>query len=100
MADPTAQMGFQVGSTALKHGTEYVEQNVGRGLVHDGIKLMKTLVQPIRQLFRSQTLLQCLEFICCQQALSGPVSLEAQALVSQAVYRSQWPRRVVSAAKR
>jgi hypothetical protein len=37
MADPTAQMGFQVGSTALKHGTEYVEQNVGRGLVHDGI---------------------------------------------------------------
>jgi hypothetical protein len=27
--DPTAQMGFQVGQTALKHGTEYVEQNVG-----------------------------------------------------------------------
>lgn len=26
--DPTAQMGFQVGQTALKHGTEYVEQNV------------------------------------------------------------------------
>jgi hypothetical protein len=22
-------MGFQVGQTALKHGTEYVEQNVG-----------------------------------------------------------------------
>jgi len=30
MADPTAQMGFQVGQTALKHGTEYVEQNVSR----------------------------------------------------------------------
>jgi hypothetical protein len=29
MNDPTAQMGFQVGQTALKHGTEYVEQNVG-----------------------------------------------------------------------
>jgi hypothetical protein len=28
MSDPTAQMGFQVGQTALKHGTEYVEQNV------------------------------------------------------------------------
>lgn len=28
MTDPTAQMGFQVGQTALKHGTEYVEQNV------------------------------------------------------------------------
>ncbi len=37
MADPTAQMGFQVGSTALKHGTEYVEQNVGRSMMHDGI---------------------------------------------------------------
>jgi hypothetical protein len=29
MTDPTAQMGFQVGQTALKHGQEYVEQNVG-----------------------------------------------------------------------
>lgn len=28
MTDPTAQMGFQVGQSALKHGTEYVEQNV------------------------------------------------------------------------
>lgn len=28
MSDPTAQMGIQVGQTALKHGTEYVEQNV------------------------------------------------------------------------
>jgi len=27
--DPTAQMGFQVGQTAFKHGTEYMEQNVG-----------------------------------------------------------------------
>lgn len=27
--DPTAQMGFQVGQTALKHGQEYMEQNVG-----------------------------------------------------------------------
>ncbi|RDL36547.1 Uncharacterized protein BP5553_05899 [Venustampulla echinocandica] len=28
--DPTAQMGFQVGQSALKHGTEYLEQNVSR----------------------------------------------------------------------
>jgi protein transport protein YIF1 len=28
MNDQTAQMGFQVGQTALKHGQEYVEQNV------------------------------------------------------------------------
>lgn len=26
--DPTAQMGFQVGKTALNAGQEYVEQNV------------------------------------------------------------------------
>ncbi|KAH8601481.1 ER to Golgi transport protein-like protein Yif1 [Bisporella sp. PMI_857] len=30
MTDPTAQMGFQVGQTALKHGTEYMEQNFNR----------------------------------------------------------------------
>ncbi len=28
MNDQTAQMGFQVGQTALKHGQEYMEQNV------------------------------------------------------------------------
>lgn len=28
MADPTAQMGFQVGKTAVMAGQEYVEQNV------------------------------------------------------------------------
>lgn len=30
MTDPTAQMGLQVGQTALKHGTEYMEQNFNR----------------------------------------------------------------------
>ncbi|CCU82268.1 ER to Golgi transporter Yif1 [Blumeria hordei DH14] len=30
ITDPTAQMGFQVGQTALKHGTEYMEQNFNR----------------------------------------------------------------------
>lgn len=37
MNDPTAQMGFQVGQTALKHGQEYVEQNVsmpGKSVTH------------------------------------------------------------------
>lgn len=28
MADPTAQMGFQVGKTAMMAGQEYMEQNV------------------------------------------------------------------------
>ncbi|KAJ5484886.1 hypothetical protein N7539_004874 [Penicillium diatomitis] len=30
MSDPTAQMGFQVGQTAMKAGQEYVEQNFNR----------------------------------------------------------------------
>ncbi|KAG9248671.1 ER to Golgi transport protein-like protein Yif1 [Calycina marina] len=30
ISDPTAQMGFQVGQTALRHGTDYVEQNFSR----------------------------------------------------------------------
>lgn len=29
MNDPTAQMGFQVGKTAMMAGQEYMEQNVG-----------------------------------------------------------------------
>jgi hypothetical protein len=33
ISDPTAQMGFQVGQTALKHGTDYVEQNVSSMVV-------------------------------------------------------------------
>lgn len=37
MNDQTAQMGFQVGQTALKHGQEYVEQNVRFAL-----KMIKT----------------------------------------------------------
>ena len=28
MNDPTAQMGFQIGQSALKHGQDYVDQNV------------------------------------------------------------------------
>jgi protein transport protein YIF1 len=28
MTDPTAQMGFQVGKTAMMAGQEYMEQNV------------------------------------------------------------------------
>ncbi|CZR51520.1 related to Slh1p interacting factor [Phialocephala subalpina] len=38
MSDPTAQMGFQVGSTALKHGTEYLEANVNRYVNISAIK--------------------------------------------------------------
>ncbi|KAK0109962.1 hypothetical protein ONS95_002629 [Cadophora gregata] len=38
MSDPTAQMGFQVGQTALKHGTEYVEQNINRYVNFSALK--------------------------------------------------------------
>lgn len=34
MNDPTAQMGFQVGKTAVMAGQEYMEQNVGAYLEH------------------------------------------------------------------
>lgn len=30
MTDPTAQMGFQVGKTAMMAGQEYMEQNVSK----------------------------------------------------------------------
>lgn len=39
MNDQTAQMGFQVGQTALKHGQEYVEQNVRGSLKNPFHKL-------------------------------------------------------------
>jgi hypothetical protein len=49
MADPAAQMGFQVGQTALKHGTEYVEQNVSRMRYRRMSMMLTSLsVQPIR----------------------------------------------------
>ena len=38
--DPTAQMGFQIGKSAVNAGQEYVEQNVGRSkptILQDGI---------------------------------------------------------------
>ena len=32
--DPTAQMGFQIGKSAMNAGTEYMEQNVCRTVSH------------------------------------------------------------------
>jgi protein transport protein YIF1 len=34
MNDPTAQMGFQMGKTAVEAGQQYVEQNVGKSKTH------------------------------------------------------------------
>lgn len=42
MSDPTAQMGFQVGKTAMAAGQEYMEQNVctlWKALVHGHLSL-------------------------------------------------------------
>lgn len=33
MTDPTAQMGFQVGKSAMMAGQEYMEQNVGTNIL-------------------------------------------------------------------
>lgn len=40
MTDPTAQMGFQVGKTAMMAGQEYVEHNVGVALLSIGAWLL------------------------------------------------------------
>ena len=44
ITDPTAQMGFQVGQTALKHGTEYMEQNVSVEIILIAAKANKRKV--------------------------------------------------------
>jgi len=61
MTDPTAQMGFQVGQTALKHGSEYVEQNVSSTNSVPSAVLIWDLVQSLCQCFCSQALFQRVE---------------------------------------
>ena len=64
MNDPTAQMGFQVGQTALKHGTEYVEQNVGGTIWKVSLKMLTCrTVQPICQFLCAKTLFQRLQLL-------------------------------------
>jgi hypothetical protein len=69
--DPTAQMGFQVGKTAMAAGQEYMEQNVSR--------LTKKLLHS-----SSQALLQRIEFLRPEQARTRALPLATQALVSSA----------------
>ena len=40
MTDPTAQMGFQVGKTAMLAGHDYVEQNVSVGLLGSALSML------------------------------------------------------------
>ena len=68
MTDPTAQMGFQVGKSAVMAGQDYVEQNVcgEQGGVCEGVGQAdrSTTVQPLRECLGSQTLLQRLQRLC------------------------------------
>lgn len=57
MNDPTAQMGFQVGQTAFKHGTEYMEQNVSWRKVCILDLTEDLVVQQIRECVSLKTLL-------------------------------------------
>lgn len=68
ITDPTTQMGFQVGQTALKHGTDYMEQNVSNCLKCLALNLMLTygLVQLLLSRLSTQALLQSFKWICCQ----------------------------------
>jgi hypothetical protein len=56
--DSTAQMGFQVGKSAMMAGQEYMEQNVRFDDTHLQTLLTRMLVQPLRERLGSQTLLQ------------------------------------------
>jgi len=76
MTDPTAQMGFQVGQTALKHGSEYVEQNVSSTNFVPSAVLIRDLVQSLCQCFCSQALFQRVERLCGEQVIPGSLSLE------------------------
>jgi hypothetical protein len=61
MTDPTAQMGFQVGQTALKHGTQYVEQNVSPApaqILTTGRMLIPASDQPLHQYISPKALFQ------------------------------------------
>ena len=71
--DQTAQMGFQVGRSAVMAGQEYMEQNVRLSpkkqrqirLVESGVAdvCISTAVQSLCQRLGTQTLLECLKLL-------------------------------------
>ncbi len=97
MSDPTAQMGFHVGQTALKHGTEYMEQNVGHNFPAKLSRADICAVQSICERICSQALLQRLEWLCGGQIIPGALPMEAQAIVKKAIHGSEWSRGMVPA---
>lgn len=87
MSDPTAQMGFQVGKSAMAAGQEYMEQNVchpGKISVYRRVCLIGTTVQSLCVHTRSQALLQRLELLRPEQSRARPLPVATQALVPPA----------------
>ena len=99
MNDPTAQMGFQVGKSAVMAGQEYMEQNVRKHhmtfiwLLQDysEISILASMgllinylriVQPLRQCQCPKTLLQRLKLLRRKQALYRALPMAAPAMVA------------------
>ena len=61
MNDPNAQMGLQIGKTAMMTGAHYMEQNVRRTeYTPDALKADRGAVEQICLSFGTEALLQCL----------------------------------------
>lgn len=104
MNEPTAQMGFQVGKTAMAAGQEYMEQNVSfsddREHGYISAVLANSLNLPAQPLCfhpRSKALLQCLQLLRFKQTRPSALPMATQAMVSSAspshdrVHGPQWP---------
>ena len=95
--DPTAQMGYQVGKTALNAGQEYMEQNVYIILLTPDpwfrltADLRPLLDKPLRLHLSSETLLQRLHPLRPAQTPPRPFPLATQALVPGATSLPFYP---------
>lgn len=97
MSDPTAQVAAQFGQTALRHGQDYVEQNVGWTDTHTvGVVTNSSTVWSLCQRLCAEALLQRVQFLCPQQAIPGALPLEAQAVVAKAGCWRKWSGGLVS----
>lgn len=87
--DPTAQMGYQVGKTALNAGQEYMEQNVYSAILQT-LRILSAVVynevhsiltsfpdKPLRLHLSSKTLLQRLHPLRPPQTPPRPLSMAA-----------------------
>ena len=79
MNDQTAQMGFQIGQSALKHGQDYVDQNVRIGKIQGGNLWIYTddsnIAKPLHPPPSLKTLLQCLNPLRPPQTPPRPLPL-------------------------